>query len=174
MTAKTTRCFCQSFEFGEFDGENEAAVSYDTNCNQTTTRVFAQGHDAKLAGYLVRAEMAGEEIRMVEGGVAISFPDAAAAATKVSDAFAAKVRAMRDAAGRRVAKKILAHATKTARKSAKAAKLAEVVELAPIEARIKVGRWTYDAQIDRATRVATYSKKLGGAVTVEEGKYEVL
>lgn len=169
MAATTTnRCFCQSFEFGEFDGGNEDAVSYDTGCTQTTSRIFAQGHDAKLAGYLVRAEMAGEEIRMVEGGVAIS-SDAMGMARKVSDAFAAKVELLLSVARERVAKKELAKAKKVTKVAKKA-----VVELAPIEARIKVGRWSYDAQIDRATRTATYSAKLGGTKTVAEGKYEVL
>jgi Xaa-Pro aminopeptidase len=175
MTAtKQTPCFCQSFEFGEFDGENEAAVSYDTNCSQSTTRVFAQGHDAKLAGYLVRAELSGEEIRMTEGGMAVS-SDALGMARKVSEAFEAKVQAMLDAAKARLAKKELAEARKAARKSAKKAAAAEpVVELAPIEARIKVGRWTYDAQIDRTTREATYSAKLGGTKTAADGTYTVL
>jgi hypothetical protein len=165
---KQTPCFCQSFEFGEFDGENENAVSYDTNCAQMTTRVFAQGHDAKLAGYLVRAEMAGEEIRMVEGGVAIS-SDAMGMARKVSDAFAAKVELLLSIARERVAKKELnkaKKATKTAKKV--------VVELAPIEARIKVGRWSYNAQIDRGTRYATFTTKLGVTKMLPEGKYEVL
>jgi hypothetical protein len=179
ITTKQLPCYCRSFEFGEFDGENENAVSYDTDCDQVTTRVFAQGHDAKLAGFLVRAEMAGEEIRVVEGGVAIS-GDARSMARRVSEPFEAKVVALIDAARRRVAKKALADATKAARKSAKTAerKLAEdagvVVKLAPIEARIKVGRWEYDAQIDRDTREATYAGKLGGSKTVAEGKYSVL
>lgn len=174
----TNRCFCQAFEFGEFDGENEAAESYDTNCNQTTTRLFAQGHDAKLAGFLVRAEMAGEEIRMIDGGMSIS-GDARSMAAKVSEAFEAKVVALLDAGRRRLAKKALADAIKTARKSAKKAAavaepVAEVVVLAPIEAMIKVGRWTYPAQIDRTTREASYKSKLGATKTVAEGKYEMV
>lgn len=177
MRVTTTQipCFCRSFEFGEFDGENENAVSYDTNCDQVTTRVFAQGHDAKLAGYLVRAEMAGEEIRLVEGGMAIS-SDALGMARKVSEAFEAKVAALLDVAKTRVAKKALTEAKKAAKKSAKKATEAEAapVVLAPIEARIKVGRWEYNAQIDRETRVATWTRKLGGKATANEGEYRVL
>lgn len=165
----TTRCLCQSFEFGEFDGENENAVSYDTNCSQTTTRIFAQGHDAKLVGFLVRAEMAGEEIRMVSGGVAITFADAVDAAAKVSEALALKTRAQLDAATARIAKKAAREAAKAARKSAKAA--AAPAEPQTYIAAIKVGRWTYDATIDAATGEATYSKKLGGTVTVAKGEY---
>lgn len=173
-TIKQTRCFCQNFEFGEFDGNNEDAISYDTNCSQSTTRIFAQGHDAKLVGFLVRAELAGEEIRLTEGGVAITFPGAVAAAGRVSDALADKAQAQLDAARARVAKKELAEARRAARKSAKKAKATEAAEApAPThrDARIKVGRWTYDATIELATGQATYSKKLGGSVTVEAGQY---
>lgn len=176
---KTVQCLCQSFEFGEFDGENEAAVSYDTNCSSTTTKVFAQGHDAKLVGYLVRAELAGEEIRIVDGGVAITFAGPVDAALRVSEALAAKTQAQLDAALARVAKKAAREAAKTARKSAKAATKAEApvaapVKLAPIEALIKVGRWTYPAQIDRDTREASFKSKLGQAKTAADGTYTVL
>lgn len=168
----TTRCFCQSFEFGEFDGENESAVSYDTQCSQSTTRVFAQGHDAKLAGFLVRAELSGEEIRVVRGGVAIS-GDALSMAGHVSEAFQAKVRAMLDAARRRIAKKALADATKAAKKSAKAVKAIEAPAPQPTTrlANIKVGRWVYTAKIQIATGEATYSDKQGKAKTVTSDKY---
>lgn len=172
MTAKQTPCFCRSFEFGEFDGDNESAESYNTGCNQSTTKVFAQGHDAKLAGFLVRAELAGEEIRMVEGGVAIS-SDARRMAAKVSEAFEAKVVALLDAARRRLAKKALNEAIKAARKSAKAVK---AIEAAPVpttrEARIKVGRWEYNATIEIATGRATHERKLGGTRTVALGEYK--
>ena len=168
-TTKQTPCFCQSFEFGEFDGDNEAAISYDTNCSQATTRIFAQGHDAKLAGYLVRAEMSGEEIRMVDGGMAI-YGDALSMAAKVSEAFQAKVQAMLDAAKARLAKKELAEARKAARKSAKKA---AATEEAPKwrAGRIKVGRWTYDAQIEIATGDATYAAKMGGTRMADSGTY---
>jgi hypothetical protein len=176
INRKMVPCFCRTWEFGEFDGNNEQAESYDTGCNETTTRTFAMGHDAKLAGYLVRAELAGEEIRNTVGGVATHYGSATGAALSVSQAFAAKVRAQLDAAKARLAKKAAKETAKAARKSAKEAERATeaVVELAPIEAMIKVGRWTYPAQIDRNTREATYQGKLGGTKTVAEGKYTVL
>lgn len=174
MATKTTRCFCQNFEFGEFDGENENAVSYDTDCNQTTTRIFAQGHDAKLAGFLVRAEMAGEELRLTEGGIAIS-GDAVSLAGHVSEAFQAKVAAMLDASKARVAKKAAAEAKRAAKKSAKKAEAVEVEttpepEPQPRPARAKVGRWVYEGQIN-PDGTFTYNKKFGGSATIEEGKY---
>lgn len=183
MSATTqTRCFCQSFEFGNYgaDGSAESYTSYTTECSESTGRVFAQGHDAKLAGFLVRAEMAGDEISIVEGGMRVS-TDAVRMALKVSEAFASKVAAMLDAAKARVAKKAAKAAGKVARKSAErvlaeAAKVVipEPIVLAPIEARIKVGRWTYDARIDRETRVASFTTKLGQAKTAAEGTYSVL
>lgn len=165
------QCFCQSFEFGTFEVDSD--TDYTTGCTESTARVFSQGHDAKLAGYLVRAELGGEEIRRNNGGVTESFQNAVHAASVVSPAFAAKVQAMMDAAKRRMAKKALSAAIKAAKASNKAAKAAEV-ELAPIEAMIKVGRWEYPAQIDRTTREATYTSKKGATKTIPQGEYTIV
>jgi hypothetical protein len=178
MTAtarKMVQCLCQSFEFGEFDGENEAAISYDTNCNQTTTKTFAQGHDAKLVGYLVRADLAGEEMRIVEGGVAITFPGPVEAAGHVSEALAAKAQAQLDAARARIAKKAAREAAKTARKSAKAATAAEAPRVvAPVESQIKVGRWTYTAMVNLVSGEAVFTAKSGVERTLGRGEYTLL
>lgn len=166
-----TRCFCQSFEFGTYDPETEQDDTYTTDCAQTTTRIFAQGHDAKLVGFLVRAELAGEEISLVDGGSRTSLASAVSAAAKVSDALALKTQAQLDAAKARIAKKAAREAGKTARKSAKAAAAPEPTT---IQAKIKVGRWTYDAVIDCATGDATYTKKLGGTATISRVDYKVI
>lgn len=172
MATKTVNCACQSFEFGEFDGGNEAAVSYDTGCGQTTTRTFAMGHDAKLVGFLVRAELAGEEIRMISGGVAIYFPGAVGAAQRVSDALAVKAQAQLDAARARVAKKAAREASKAARKSAKARDaIGEALVAKTRNAKIKVGRWTYDATIKIETGEATYISAQGVTWTKAQGQY---
>jgi hypothetical protein len=68
----------------------------------------------------------------------------------------------------------LAKASKKANKPARKATPAPVVELAPIEAMIKVGRWTYPAQIDRNTKVATWTRKLGGKATAQPGEYKMV
>lgn len=180
--AKTTtnQCICSSFDFGTYgpNGDAESYTDYNTGCTQTTSKLFAMGHDAKLVGFMVRAELSGEEISRTEGGMRITFDGAVSAAAKISEALAAKAQAQLDAAKARLAKKAAAAARKAARGSAKKAEAVEeapeVVELAPIEALIKVGRWTYPAQIDRNTRAATYKKKLGGEVTVADGEYTVL
>jgi hypothetical protein len=170
MTAKTVRCACSAFEFGTFEIDQDN--DYSTECNQTTTRVFAQGHDAKLVGYLVRADMAGEEIRRNNGGVIHSFHGAVHAASAISEALAAKAQAQLDAARARIAKKAAREATKAARKSAKAA--VEPEQPTTVQAKIKVGRWAYDATIDCATGDATYAKKLGGTQTISRVDYKVI
>ena len=168
---KTTACACRSFEFGTYDPDTEQDDTYTTECKQTTTRVFAQGHDAKLVGFLVRAELAGEEISLIDGGMRTSF-GAVTAARAISEALAAKAQAQLDAAKARLAKTAAREAAKAARKSAKAAApKAEAAEPTSRLANIKVGRWTYTARIDSATGQAKYSNKLGVAKTVEQGQY---
>lgn len=176
MATKTKRCLCSSFDFGTYgpDGSAESYEDYNTGCTQTTTRIFAQGHDAKLVGFMVRAELAGEEISTTDGGIRITHDGAVGAASKVSEALALKAQAQLDAARARIAKKVAREAAKAARRSAKAVQVeapAPVVEQPKTrEARIKVGRWTYDAVID-AAGTATYSKKLGGTVELPSGEY---
>jgi len=167
--SKTTACACQSFEFGTYDPDTEQDDTYTTGCKQTTTRVFAQGHDAKLVGYFVRAELNGDEIGRTEGGMRISYNGAVYAAGAISDALALKAQAQLDAAKARLAKAAAREAAKAARKSAKAA--APAVEPATREATIKRGRWTYEATIDTKTQWATYTNKKGELISVASTDY---
>jgi len=169
--SKTTACACRSFSFGTYgpDGSAESFEDYGTGCNQTTTRTFAQGYDAKLVGFLVRAQLAGEEIRRTTGGVVHTFPGAVAAAATSSDALAIKAQAQLDAARARVAKTAAREAAKAARKSAKAA--APKAEPATRTATIKRGRWTYEATIDTKTQWATYTNKKGELISVASTDY---
>lgn len=160
MTAKPTaarklrNCLCQTFEFGVFDVETDD--DYGTDCNQTTYNQFAQGHDAKLVGYMVRAELAGQEIRQGTH----TFASAVQAAGSISGALALKAQAQLDAAKARLAKAAAREASRTARKSAKAVTVTETPK--DRKATIKRGRWTYAAVIDGKTGWATYTKKLTG------------
>lgn len=163
---KMTPCHCQTFEFGEFDGGNEDAVSYDTECGQHTWKIFAMGHDAKLAGFLVRAELNGEEIRQTTGGVAITYPNAVAAARTISDAFAAKVAVQLTAGIAKALKKAAANNRKAAKTEAPAP--------TTVDATIKIGRWTYNATIDSATGDASYAMKNGETRTAKKGDYTEL
>lgn len=161
MTNPTrTRCLCSTFAFGSYgeDGSAESYTDYTTGCGETTTRTFAMGHDAKLVGYMVRAEMSGEEIAQVDGGMRTTFADAIHAAAAISDALAAKTAAQLDAAKARVARKM--------------AKVEVPAEPTHRVSDIKVGRWIYkNATINEATGEATYTPKLGKVRTVEAGKY---
>lgn len=178
MAAKMKPCNCRSWDFGNYgpDGSAESYESYGTDCNQSTTRVFAQGHDAKLVGFMVRAELAGQEIALVDGGIRTTFPGAVAAAASISEALAVKAQAQIDAAKARLAKKAATEARRVARQSAKAVKAIEapVVEVVPPttrQAEIKVGRWTYLATI-QANGDASYSSKLGVKKTAVAGSYQ--
>ncbi len=166
MATKT--CVCAAFEFGTFEPNSDS--DYGTECRRTTTNIFAQGHDAKLVGFLVRAELAGDEIRVNNNGVVHSFHGAVHAAGTISEALAAKAQYQLDAARARLAKKELREANKAARKSAKAVKVAETPK--DRDARIKVGRWTYDAVIDGKTGWATYTKKSGDSVHVAPTNFQ--
>jgi hypothetical protein len=172
MTANTTtQCECQSWFFGNYgpDGSAESFEDYGTGCTQTTGRIFAQGHDAKLAGFLVRADLNGEEISKMDGGMRVTFAGAVEAAGSISQALGVKVELAMVAATARLAKRMV--------KQAKAQKAEKVeVEVAPEpatrSARIKVGRWEYNAIILTATGQATYASKLGATKTAEQGTYQ--
>lgn len=168
---KLRNCECSSWFFGTYgpDGSADSFEDYGTDCSQTTHRTFAMGHDAKLVGFMVRAELAGEEIAKVDGGMRVTFQDAVHAAASISEALAAKVQAQIDAARARIAKKEAREATKTARKSAKAARVTETPK--DRSATIKVGRWTYEATIDGKTGWATYTKKNGETVSIASTDY---
>lgn len=162
------KCLCSTYEFGTTEqdpqtGEPYFGNYYTTGCRESTNKQFAMGHDAKLVGFLVRAYLAGEEIRHGSS----TWTSATAAALWISPALATKAQAQLDAAKARAAKRTAREAAKTARTSAKA------VAPAPVwrSAKIKVGRWTYDAQIEIATGDATYAAKLGGTKMVEKGQY---
>jgi hypothetical protein len=172
---KFAPCTCSSFEFGQFEPNTD--TDYDTSCDLKTRRVFAQGHDAKLVGFLVRAELAGDEIRRNNGGVIHSFQGAVHAASSVSEALALKAQLQLDAAHARNTKKAAREAAKAAKKSRTAveALVAEVAVEAPApttrEAKIKVGRWTYNATINLATGRAVWTSKLGKINETDQGSY---
>lgn len=167
---KLVDCACSAFEFGLISGDETENDSYTTGCNAKTHSIFAQGHDAKLVGYLVRAELNGDEISYTSGGLRISPAGAVLAAAKISDALAAKAQAQLDAAHARLAKKAAARAAAAARKSAKAA--TAIAPAPPVrKATIKKGRWTYEAQIDEATGWATFINRKGENVSIARTDY---
>ena len=164
-TRKTTlhACLCSTFEFGITtdgvnDGDEPTWKGHETGCKEQTHRIFAQGHDAKLVGFLVRAEMAGLEIAQVVGGIRIT-SDAMHAAARVSEALAEKTEAQLAAARRR-----------QARQDAREVKETQ----APKAVVIKIGRWTYDATIDSATGSASYRTAAGVLTAAPVGTYKLV
>ncbi len=165
-------CTCSLFDFDVWIDDTEGTYSdgYETGCTEKTKRDFAQGHDAKLAGFLTRAELANHEIRRCEGGIAICYSSAVDAAMKISEAFAAKV-----------AKQIEAAQNRLAKKAERAAKKAPKTEAKPIpdeikaptsrKATIKIGRWTYEATVAIHSGTAIYRTKSGDEKIVEQGQY---
>ena len=173
----TNQCTCQNFFFGTYgeDGSAESYEDYGTGCTQTTGRTFAQGHDAKLVGFMVRAELNGEEIAQVDGGMRVTFPGAVAAAASISPALGDKADAMMKAAIARLAKKTAKpRVTKTPKQAMNdlverqaAAELAKPVQR---QAKIKVGRWTYDATIF-PNGTAAYVTKTGALKNAPAGTW---
>lgn len=172
-TGSLRPCTCRSFEAGTRTEVTGGDVDFTdvrtTGCTASTTRLFAQGHDAKLVSFLVAAELDGLEIALVDQGS--SWGRAEDAARTISDALAIKAAAMVAVAGRRAAKK---QARKVAKiPTAKTTPSAVAVEpTTPRVSDIKVGRWIYKlAQIDPTTGIATYSTKLGVRKTAQPGEY---
>lgn len=166
-TGSLRPCTCRSFEAGTRTEVTGGDVDFTdvrtTGCTASTTRLFAQGHDAKLVSFLVAAELDGLEIALVDQGS--SWGRAEDAARTISDALAIKAAAMVAVAVRRAAKK-------QARKVAKIPTLTTAhAEPTTREARIKVGRWTYDATIELATGIASYRTRLGATHKVDAGAY---
>lgn len=231
MTAKTrTRagklvaCKCRDFEaHAMVDGSDPDTTQIETTgCERQTNRLFAQGHDAKLVSFLVRAELAGHAIHWGRSTGVLHSGDAVAAAQQISTALAIKTQnALNKAEEKAIARKARQE-TKTREKAKKVAqakaprevpvRISELEAIAtkmeakypaipeapaeqdawadydgqqedsPVElveetrpepARIKVGRWFYDALIDPATKVATFKTKLGGTKTAQPGDYTI-
>lgn len=178
MTKTTSlhRCECAAWSFDlDVDREDD----YTTGCQAMTIRTFAQGHDAKLVGFMVRAEIQGHDISKAEGGMLVTYNNAVLAAASISNALAVKVEGQLEAARTRIrkaaVKKLVAPVTKKEIAIAVAQVEAEKAEVDPAptsrEARIKVGRWTYQASIQTETGEATYATKLGGTKTAPAGTY---
>lgn len=163
-----TPCTCRKFEAGTrteiAGGDVDFTNVRTTGCNASTTRTFAQGHDAKLVSFLVAAELDGLEIALV--GQGSSWGRAEDAAATISDALAEKARGMMQTA---IARSI----RKSNKAPRKGAAKPPAVDLTPRVSDIKVGRWIYKlAQIDPITGTASYSTKLGTLKTAKPGEYK--
>lgn len=176
---ETRPCRCSIYtavtaEITDEHGEMVDIEEIGTGCTATTKNEFAQGHDAKLKSFLIKAGIRGLEVAKVEGGLRMS-SDAANMAREYGFADmvvegirkgVAKALAAQDRANR----KHEAQAAKAAPKAkAPAEPVVEVVDTAR-DVIAKVGRWTYKGTEDQGT--FTYQSKLGGRKTTD--KYEVV
>ncbi|MBQ1017749.1 hypothetical protein KBX71_07680 [Micromonospora sp. D93] len=151
-------CQCSRFEVGTTtdgpDGIEPDITIETTGCDRETPRLFAQGHDAKLVGFLVRAELEGKEVRYGRAeGVVIS-SDAVSALGTISDALAAKGAAML-----------------ASRRAKAATKKTKKVEPQPRTAVIKVGRHIMAGASIAPDGTASYTTKAGEAKTAPAGKF---
>lgn len=171
-------CNCRNFEAGnrvDVEGGDVDFVNVrTTGCNASTTRLFAQGHDAKLISFLVAAEQDGLEIALV--GQGSSWGRAEDAARTISDALATKAANMIATAQAKAAKKAnKPRVTKTPKQAMNdlvERQTAAILTPATREATIKRGRWTYAATIDTKTQWATYTDKKGTAISVASTDYK--
>jgi hypothetical protein len=127
-------CACSLFEVGEFDAEKDGA-EFTTGCDRQTKSLFAQGHDAKLVGFLVRGHLDGYEIRTVQGGMSITFGGPVEAAANVSEALSRKAKGMLDVAAKKAEQKAEREKAREAKKAAAAkAQQTETTEAKPADA----------------------------------------
>ena len=130
----------------------EDGKTLTTNCQASTKRTFAPGHDARLKGFLIRAGIEGHTIRVGA--------DESRTAQQVADQFGfgyMVAEGIRNGA-ERAFKKTLREVTKAAKKTHET----------PREVTAKVGRWTYEGVItDSPTEGPqfTYTSKKGVQTT---------
>jgi hypothetical protein len=185
-------CTCSLFEVGEefeTDGQPDRSI-FTTNCDRKTNNRFAQGHDAKLVGFLVRAHLDGQTIWQQDGGILITFGGPVEAAGAVSASLAAKAEKMLATAAKKAEAKAVREAAKTAKKDAAANQntlrplteeegrsVMEQIfaanppheEPAPVVIKGKVGRWTYEGtELNGAFH---YTPKLGGPKVAPAGTW---
>ena len=185
MAAKNTaaaepkQCECAKYSAvdpAELTEENLASGDYQeltTGCTATTKNLFAQGHDARLKGFLIRAGAAGLEVARHDGGVRVSgtaqgWADKFNFGRMVRDGIKRaelKELAKQERADARAAKQAEAKAAQTRRTAAKTkemAKKTKAEETAQV-VKAKVSRWTYTGVVEKG--VFHYSDSKGNAKT---------
>ncbi|MFE2612272.1 hypothetical protein ACFXA2_01480 [Micromonospora chalcea] len=156
-------CTCSKFEVGVTvdgpDGSEPDVTIETTGCDRRTPRLFAQGHDAKLVSFLVRAELDGKEVRYGRGEGTVITSDAVTALKSVSEALAVKAAAM------------LAKAQERAAKKAASKKTEPTPE--PQPCRGKVGRWEREG-LTHPDGSFHYTDRSGATQVAPAGKWSVV
>lgn len=132
-------CACRSFEVGEeFEtgGQPDRSI-FTTECDRSTHSVFAQGHDAKLVGFLVRAHLDGQTLWRNAGGMLVTFSGPVEAARTISEALAVKAEKMLATAKRKADERAARLADKEAKKTAKTNQPTATETTAPVPAETK-------------------------------------
>lgn len=144
------------------DGDLAWDEELTTGCEAGARKLFAQGHDAKLKSFLIRAGAAGHEVRRDDGGVA-SVADAATHANHYSFGHlvvAGIERAEAKAAAKadRLVKKEQARQESLTRHAAKRTRKIQAELAKPKTVTAKVGRWTYEGTVQNGEFVYADAK----------------
>lgn len=133
MAAKTALKPCTCSTVVAFDNETDEV--YTTGCTATTRRTFAPGHDARLKGFLIRAGIADQLVRI--GDDVNTSPEAIADQFGFSYMVATGIKNGKEKA----AKKEFAALIRDTKRQAKA------THKTPKQVAAKVGRWTYEGVV---------------------------
>lgn len=195
MAKKYHPCKCSEYKFWY---EN---MEHTTKCNKTTTRIFSQGHDARLKSFLIQAALREVSVTRVsaEDGDDLMRPALAhaddfgfghmvhKAVTRHRDKLAEKaiqsdLAESADPNETESAEQDNAEiATPDSRETepkgpppkAKMPKAAKMSEGGVRRAKIKVGRWEYSAMIDD-DGIAEYYDKKGDVKVKNQGEYTIV
>lgn len=164
-------CLCSTFLVGEKndDGSPDADAQFTTECEASTLRVFAQGHDARLVSFLVNAHFDELGIWRKDGDSLVAYTDPGHAMSGVSEPLAAKA----DSAMKNAKAKLDAKAEREAgREAQKAAKAAEKAAKAQEKADAKAAKDAEKAQAKAAKDAAKASQPRDVAAAVVPGSAE--
>jgi len=155
MAAKTEMKPCTCSLVVAFANDTDEVLT--TGCTATTKRTFAPGHDARLKGFLIRAGIADQLVRI--GDDVNTSPEAIAE----QFGFAHMVRTGIKNGKDKAAAKEFAALLRDVKKTAKASH-----ETKRREVTCKVGRWTYEGFITDSPAHGpqfTYTSKAGVQTT---------
>jgi hypothetical protein len=165
----TKDCLCGNFEV--FDPKDEDSV-FNTGCNQTTKRQFAQGHDARLVSFLVGGVADGYSLRMVKDGVSQSFATPEDAARTASEALAQKAKLATENMQAKSAAKESKAAERATAKQAKAAEKAEALRL-KAEAKERAAAEKAEAKAAKPQAEVAAGSGEGDGVPTPEGQTKI-
>lgn len=133
MAAKTELKPCTCSLVAAFANDTDEVLT--TGCTATTKRTFAPGHDARLKGFLIRAALADQLVRI--GDDVNTTPEAIADQFGFGYMVRTGIKNGKEKAAAKEFAALLRDVKKTAKKSHET----------PKQVTCKVGRWTYEGVI---------------------------